>query len=160
MGRVVLVITVAFYGCASAPRQEPAPSANRPTAPRPRRPVAPPPKKEPPKRELTQEEIHLAISQHSHKAIDCLKRHEDPGFYMMKLQVLSDGSVSTVTPVRVPTRAEDPRPYAGLPPEVDGGKYPLSPTSACLVRLLKTIRFPRFKGWPMDIQYPILLRHN
>jgi hypothetical protein len=142
MGRIAIIVIVAaaLCGCASTPNKEPAPGATIERPP-PRRPVAPPPAKEKPlPRELSQE--------------------EDPGFYMMKLQILSDGSVSKVAPVRVPTRKEDPRPYADLPPDVDGGKDPHSPTSACLVRLLRSIKFPRFKGWPMDVQYPLILRHN
>jgi hypothetical protein len=162
MGRIAIIVIVAaaLCGCASTPNKEPAPGATIERPP-PRRPVAPPPAKEKPlPRELSQEEIHLAITKHNPEVTACLKRHEDPGFYMMKLQILSDGSVSKVAPVRVPTRKEDPRPYADLPPDVDGGKDPHSPTSACLVRLLRSIKFPRFKGWPMDVQYPLILRHN
>lgn len=103
--------------------------------------------------------IQLTIKKFRRRFRVCFKRYRNPGFYQMMVAIRPSGEAE-VTPLRAPTRAENPRYYAfrNIPEGVEGGKDVGSPTNLCLADAIERIRFNRYEGPTMKTVYPIILR--
>ena len=92
------------------------------------------------------------------KRVDaCLKKHKDPGIYVLEITIAPDGTCGA-NPQRAPTRKEEPELWAEVEAGVDGGKNPKSPTSRCLATAMTQVKFPSFAGKPLVVTYPLILR--
>jgi len=120
-------------------------------------PEAAPGKGEEEKTALTKEQVLGAIATAQKRVDSCLKKHKDPGIYVLEITISPDGS-SAAAPQRAPTRKEEPELWSEVEAGVDGGKNPKSPTSRCLATAISQIKFPTFSGKALVVTYPLVLR--
>jgi hypothetical protein len=106
---------------------------------------------------LTKEQVLGAIATAQKRVDGCLKKHKDPGIYVVQITIAPDGACQ-VEPMRAPTRKEEPELWSDVEPGIDGGKSPKSPTNRCLATALQAVKFPAFQGKPLVVTYPIILR--
>lgn len=106
---------------------------------------------------LTKEQVLGAIATAQKRVDACLKKHHDPGMYLLRITIGPDGT-SAVEPQRAPTRKEEPELWAEIEAGIDGGKNVKSPTSRCLAAAFTQIKYPSFEGKPLEVTYPLLLR--
>ncbi|MCA9664865.1 MAG: hypothetical protein KC503_04730 [Myxococcales bacterium] len=67
----------------------------------------------------------------------CYEKHKVEGHAQATVRIEADGRVSEVSLA---------------------GKFKGTPSGACVIAVVKTARFDRFKNGPIVIQYPLLLR--
>ncbi len=106
---------------------------------------------------LTKEQVLNAIATAQKRVDGCLKKHKEPGIYVVEITIAPDGSCA-VQPIRAPTRKEQPDLWTDVEGGIDGGKNPKSPTNRCLAGALTTVKFPTYQGKPMVVTYPLILR--